>query len=94
MAFWSDYSRRWDSGGYSDAKIFLRSDLFRRHAGMGTADFAKLAANRADLTWSDGALLGMLAKRDREHVRRPCHLLPRGTAQAGVARTTRWGLSR
>ena len=60
MAFWSDYSRRWKR---IRAKIFLRSDLFRRHAGMGTADFAKLAANRADLTWSDGALLGMLAKR-------------------------------
>ncbi len=60
MAFWSDYSRRWKR---IRAKIFLRSDLFRRHSGMGTADFAKLAANRADLTWSDGALLGMLAKR-------------------------------
>ena len=60
VAFWSDYSRRWRR---IRAKIFLRSDLFRRHAGMGTADFAKLAANRAELVWSDAAILGMLVKR-------------------------------
>ena len=60
VAFWSDYSRRWRQ---IRAKIFLRSDLFRRHAGMGTADFAKLAANRAELAWSDAALLAMLVKR-------------------------------
>ena len=60
VAFWSDYSRRWQR---IRAKIFLRSDLFRRHAGMGTADFAKLAANRAELEWSDAALLAMLVKR-------------------------------
>jgi len=60
VAFWSDYSRRWQR---VRAKIFLRSDLFRRHAGMGTADFAKLAANRAELEWSDAALLAMLVKR-------------------------------
>ncbi len=60
IAFWSDYSRRWER---IRAKIFLRSDLFRRHAGMGTGDFAKLAANRAELKWSDAALLAMLVKR-------------------------------
>ncbi len=60
VAFWSDYSRRWRR---IRAKIFLGSDLFRRHAGMGTADFAKLAANRAELVWSDAALLAMLVKR-------------------------------
>lgn len=60
VAFWSDYSRRWRR---IRAKIFLRSDLFRRHAGMGTADFAKLAANRAELNWSDTDILGMLVKR-------------------------------
>ena len=59
VAFWSDYSRRWQR---IRAKIFLRSDLFRRHAGMGTADFAKLAANRSELGWSDTAILGMLVK--------------------------------
>ena len=60
VAFWSDYSRRWQR---IRAKVFLRSDLFRRHAGMGTADFAKLAANRAELAWSDAALFAMLVKR-------------------------------
>ena len=60
VAFWSDYSRRWKR---IRAKIFLRADLFRRHAGMGTADFAKLAATRTELRWSDATLLGMLVKR-------------------------------
>lgn len=60
VAFWSEYSRRWR---HIRAKIFIRSDLFRRHAGMGSADFAKLAANRAEMAWSDAALLGMLVKR-------------------------------
>ncbi len=60
VAFWSDYSRRWQR---IRAKVFLRSDLFRRHAGMGTADFAKLAANRAELAWSEAALFAMLVKR-------------------------------
>ena len=60
MAFWSSYGRRWQR---LRAKIFLRSDLFRRHADMGTADFAKLAANRAELVWSNAAILGMLVKR-------------------------------
>ncbi|MDE2977556.1 MAG: hypothetical protein OXU63_08555 [Acidobacteriota bacterium] len=60
VAFWSDYSRRWHR---IRAKVFLRSDLFRRHAGMATADFAKLAANRVELSWPDAAILGMLVKR-------------------------------
>ena len=30
---------------------------------MGTADFAKLAANRAELNWSDTDILGMLVRR-------------------------------
>ena len=60
VAFWSDYSRRWRR---LRGKIFLRSDLFRRHAAMGTADFAKLAANRAELVWPDAEILGMLVKR-------------------------------
>ena len=60
VAFWSDYGRRWQR---VRAKIFLRSDLFRRHADMGTADFAKLAANRSELEWSDADILGMLVKR-------------------------------
>lgn len=60
VAFWSEYGRRWQR---IRAKILLRSDLFRRHSGMGTADFAKLAANRSELAWSDANLLGMLVKR-------------------------------
>ncbi len=60
VAFWSDYGRRWQR---IRAKIFLRSDLFRRHTDMGTADFAKLAANRSELEWSDADILGMLVKR-------------------------------
>ena len=60
VAFWSDYGRRWQR---IRAKIFLRSDLFRRHTDMGTANFAKLAANRSELEWSDADILGMLVKR-------------------------------
>lgn len=60
VSFWSDYSRRWRR---LRAKLFLRSDLFRRHAGMGTADFAKLAANRVELAWTDASIFGMLVKR-------------------------------
>ncbi|MCP4545976.1 MAG: hypothetical protein GY835_05860, partial [bacterium] len=59
-AFWAGYSRRWRR---LRAKIFLRTDLFRRHADVGGADLAKLAANRAELTWSDRNLLTMLVKR-------------------------------
>lgn len=60
IAFWAGYSRRWRR---LRAKIFLRTDLYRRHAGVGGADLAKLAANRAELTWSDRNLLTMLVKR-------------------------------
>ncbi|MDQ1351953.1 MAG: hypothetical protein QG657_2259 [Acidobacteriota bacterium] len=58
--FWSSYSRRWRR---IRAKIFLRSDLFRRHSSMGGAELAKLAANRVELTWSDKNLFSMLIKR-------------------------------
>ena len=87
VAFWSDYSRRWRR---IRAKIFLRSDLFRRHAGMGTADFAKLAANRAELAWSDAALLAMLVKRIANTSDRLAAVLSRrshtvrGSRRAGV----------
>jgi len=56
VASWSDNSRRWRR---IRAKIFLRSDLLRRQATLGSADFARLAANRAEVAWSDAALLGM-----------------------------------
>lgn len=60
IAFWSSYSRRWRR---IRAKIFLRSDLFRRHSSVGGAELAKLAANRVELTWSDKNLFSMLIKR-------------------------------
>lgn len=60
IGFWANYSRRWER---LRSKIFIRSDLFRRHSGLGGADFAKLAANRAELTWSDRNLFAMLLKR-------------------------------
>lgn len=57
---WATYARRWKR---IRAKIFMRADLFRRHTGLAGADFAKLAANRVELTWSDAALFSMLVKR-------------------------------
>jgi hypothetical protein len=60
LAFWSSYARRWQR---LRVKIFLRTDLFRRHTGIGSADLAKLAANRVELGWSDMNLFSMLIKR-------------------------------
>lgn len=62
VAFWAAYARRWKR---IRAKIFLRTDLYDRHAKVGGADLAKLAANRVDLSWSDKDLYGMLLKRMR-----------------------------
>jgi len=62
VAFWAAYARRWKR---IRAKIFLRTDLYDRHAKVGGADLAKLAANRVDLLWSDKDLYGMLLKRMR-----------------------------
>lgn len=60
IGFWAGYSRRWRR---LRAKLFVRTDLFHRHADFGGADLAKLAANRVDLTWSDRNLFAMLIKR-------------------------------
>jgi len=60
IGFWASYARRWRR---LRVKLFLRTDLFRRHAHFGGADLAKLAANRAELTWSDRNLFAMLIKR-------------------------------
>lgn len=60
IGFWATYHRRWER---LRAKIFIRSDLFRHHAELGGADLPKLAANRAELRWSDRNLLAMLVKR-------------------------------
>lgn len=62
VAFWAAYARRWKR---IRAKIFLRTDLYDRHAKVGGADLAKLAANRVELLWSDKDLYGMLLKRMR-----------------------------
>jgi hypothetical protein len=60
VGFWSSRSRRWRR---IRAKVFLRTDLYERAGVTAGADFAKLAANRADITWSDGSLYAMLVKR-------------------------------
>jgi hypothetical protein len=60
VAFWAAYARRWKR---IRAKLFLRTDLYDRHAKVGGADLAKLAAGRVDLVWNDRDLYGLLLKR-------------------------------
>src|SRR5271165_2094468 len=60
VGFWANYSRRWTR---IRPKIFLRTDLFRRHGQSFGADLIKLAANRAEINWSDRNLYAMLIKR-------------------------------
>jgi hypothetical protein len=60
VTFWASYSRRWMR---LRAKLFIRTDMFRRHAEIGGADLPKLSANRVELTWSNLNLLSMLIKR-------------------------------
>lgn len=60
VAFWAAYARRWR---HIRAKLFLRTDLYDRHAKAGGADLAKLAAGRVDLVWNDRDLYGLLLKR-------------------------------
>jgi hypothetical protein len=60
ISFWANNTRRWRR---IRPKIFLRTDLFRRHAQSFGADLIKLAANRAEITWSDRNLYAMLVKR-------------------------------
>lgn len=59
-AFWANYTRRWRR---LRAKIFLRTDLYQRIGTSAGADFAKLAANRVEISWSDRNLYAMLTKR-------------------------------
>lgn len=59
-AFWAAYTRRWRR---LRAKLFIRSDLYERHARTGGADLYKLAAGRVELNWSDRDLYAMLLKR-------------------------------
>jgi hypothetical protein len=60
VGFWANYSRRWIR---IRPKIFLRTDLFRRHGQSFGADLIKLAANRVEINWSDRNLYAMLVKR-------------------------------
>lgn len=60
VAFWAAYARRWQR---VRAKIFLRTDLYDRHAKAGGADLAKLAAGRVELAWNERDLYGLLLKR-------------------------------
>ncbi len=60
VALWAAYARRWRR---IRAKLFLRTDLYERHARAGGADLAKLAAGRVELVWSDRDLYGLLLKR-------------------------------
>jgi hypothetical protein len=60
VGFWASYTRRWKR---IRAKIFLRTDLYQRVGTTGGADLAKLSANRAEITWNDRNLYGMLVKR-------------------------------
>src|ERR1035437_3291473 len=60
VSFWANNARRWKR---IRPKIFLRTDLFLRHAQSCGADLITLAANRAEITWSDRNLYGMLVKR-------------------------------
>ena len=60
ISFWASYSRRWQR---LRAKLFLRDDFYRRSTEIVGADIAKLAANRAELSWSDRNLYAMLVKR-------------------------------
>lgn len=60
VALWAAYTRRWQ---HLRAKIFLRTDLYDRHAKSGGADLYKLAASRVELNWADRDLYAMLLKR-------------------------------
>lgn len=60
VALWAAYARRWKR---IRAKLFVRTDIYERHAGEGGADLAKLAAGRVDLVWNDRDLYGVLLKR-------------------------------
>jgi hypothetical protein len=60
ISFWASYARRWRR---LRAKIFMRTDLFRRNTSSLSADLPKLAANRVEVSWSDRNLYGMLVKR-------------------------------
>lgn len=60
VALWAAYTRRWQN---LRAKLFIRTDLYERHAKVGGADLYKLATSRVELNWGDRDLYAMLLKR-------------------------------
>jgi hypothetical protein len=60
VSLWAAYTRRW---GRVRAKLFMRTDLYDRHARTGGADLYKLAASRVELVWNARDLYAMLLKR-------------------------------
>ena len=60
IGYWATRSRRWKG---IRAKLFMRTDIYRRFGTEGGPDLAKISANRVSLAWSDESLLGMLVKR-------------------------------
>jgi hypothetical protein len=60
VSFWASYSRRWRR---LRAKVFMRTDLFRRNTSSLSADLPKLASNRVEISWSERNLYAMLLKR-------------------------------
>lgn len=60
VSLWAAYTRRWN---HVRAKLFIRTDLYDRHARTGGADLYKLAASRVELAWSQRDLYAMLLKR-------------------------------
>jgi hypothetical protein len=60
VSLWAAYTRRWS---HLRAKLFIRTDLYDRHARTGGADLYKLAASRVELAWSGRDLYAMLLKR-------------------------------
>lgn len=60
ITFWAGYSRRWQR---LRAKIFLRTDFYRRNTELVGADITKISAKRAELQWSDKNLYAVLIKR-------------------------------
>lgn len=60
VSLWATYTRRWR---HFRAKLFIRTDMYDRHARTGGADLYKLAASRVELSWSPRDLYAMLLKR-------------------------------
>lgn len=60
VSLWAAYTRRWSR---VRAKLFIRTDLYDRHARTGGADLYKLAASRVELVWNARDLYAMLLKR-------------------------------